>query len=137
MPNLHKVYLFRMTHIENIPHILMYGITHSSSANANPNFVPIGDRSLITKRNSTQLENGRRSGDYIPFYIGARMPMLYVIQNGHDVVVPIPAKYIVNCVITVQKILEVSLHFVFTDGHAVDRLGSFHEASAIQKISYS
>lgn len=63
--------------------------------------------------------------------------MLYVIQNGHNVVVPIPAKYIVNCVITVQKILEVSLHFVFTDGHAVDRLGSFHEASAIQKISYS
>jgi hypothetical protein len=47
MPTLDKTYLYRMTHIENIPHILQYGITHSSSRNSNPNFKPIGDVSLI------------------------------------------------------------------------------------------
>jgi hypothetical protein len=42
MSDLSKTYLFRMTHIENIPHILRHGITHFSSHNANPDFVPIG-----------------------------------------------------------------------------------------------
>ncbi len=28
MPNLNKKYLFRITHIENIAHILRYGIIH-------------------------------------------------------------------------------------------------------------
>lgn len=28
--------LFRMTHIENISHILKYGITHKNSKQANP-----------------------------------------------------------------------------------------------------
>lgn len=71
-----------MTHIENIPHILQNGITHSTSANANPNFVAIGDGSLITTRNNFLLNNGRRLGEYIPFYLGVRTPMLYVVQNG-------------------------------------------------------
>ncbi len=35
MNDLSKTYLFRMTHIENIPHVLKFGITHSSSINAN------------------------------------------------------------------------------------------------------
>ena len=50
MIELNKIYLFRMTHIDNIPHILQYGITHSDSINANPDFVPIGDNSLINTR---------------------------------------------------------------------------------------
>jgi hypothetical protein len=49
MIGLDKKYIFRMTHIENIPHILQYGITHSNSINSNPNFTPIGNPNLITK----------------------------------------------------------------------------------------
>ena len=47
-----------MTHIENIPHILQNGITHTTSEYANPDFVPIGDSSLITTRNNFILNNG-------------------------------------------------------------------------------
>jgi hypothetical protein len=120
MTDLSKTYLFRMTHIENIPHILQYGITHPSSCNANPKFVPIGDRTLITTRNDFLLNNGRRLGDYIPFYFGVRTPMLYVIQKGYNMVTPTPAENIVYCISSVQKIIEHQLDFVFTDGHAVD-----------------
>lgn len=67
MPDFRKTYLFRMTHIGNIPHILNHGITHTSSANANPAFIPIGDGSLIATRNDFLLKNGRRLGEYIPF----------------------------------------------------------------------
>ena len=121
MHNLSETYLFRMTHIENIPHILKYGITHSSSANANSSFLPIGDNSLIDTRNSFILNNGRRLGDYIPFYFGIRTPMLYVVQNGFNLVAPIPAECIVYCFTSIQKIIDLQLDFVFTNGHAVDK----------------
>jgi hypothetical protein len=79
MSELDKKYLYRITHIDNIPHILQYGITHSSSVNANPNFVPIGDRSIILTRNNFLLNNGKLLGEYIPFYFSKRTPMLYVV----------------------------------------------------------
>ena len=134
MPDLNKTYLFRITHIENIPHILQYGITHSTSGNANPNFVPIGDGSLITTRNNFLLNNGRRLGEYIPFYFGVRTPMLYVVHYGFNMVAPTPAENIVYCVSSVQKIIDLQLDFVFTDGHAVDGFSSQYTASNIQNI---
>ncbi len=134
MPDLNKIYLYRMTHIENIPHILQHGITHSTSANANPDFVPIGDGSLIATRNKFLLNNGRLLGDYIPFYFAVRTPMLYVVQNGFNMVSPTPAENIVYCVCSVQKIIDLNLNFVFTDGHAVDGFSSQYTATDIQNI---
>lgn len=82
--------------------------------------MPIGDRTLIATRNDFLLNNGRRLGDYIPFYFGVRTPMLYVVQNGFNTVTPTLAENIVYCVSSVQKIIEHHLDFVFTNGHAVD-----------------
>lgn len=134
MLDLNKIYLFRMTHIENIPHILKNGITHLTSANANPNFVPIGDSSLISTRNNFLLNNGRRLGEYIPFYFGVRTPMLYVVQNGFNMVAPTTAENIVYCVSSVQKIVNLQLDFVFTDGHAVDGFTTQYNVIDIHNI---
>jgi len=101
MLNLNKIYLYRMTHIENIPHILQYGVTHMSSKNANKRFVSIGDKGLINTRSRFLLNNGRRLGEYIPFYFGVRTPMLYVMQKGFNMLAPIPAENIVYCVSSV------------------------------------
>lgn len=120
MADLDKIYLFRMTHIRNIPHILQWGITHVESVNRNEEFVPIGDPSLITTRNNFRLENGRKLGEYIPFYFGVRMPMLYVIQNGYNLVTSSSARNIVYCVTSVKRIIDLNLDYIFTDGHAVD-----------------
>jgi hypothetical protein len=132
MSDLNKTYLYRMTHIENIPHILQHGITHSTSANANPDFVPIGDRSLISTRNNFLLNNGRLLGEYIPFYFGVRTPMLYVIQNGFNMVAPTPAEKIVYCISSVQKMM--GLDFVFTDGHTIEKLSSQYSINDIENI---
>ena len=134
MAELDKIYLFRMTHIENIPHILQYGITHSSSKNANTGFVPIGDNSIINTRNNFLLNNGKRLGEYIPFYFGARTPMLYVIQKGFNLVIPTPAENIVYCLSSVQKIMEQNADFVFTNGHAVDGFSAQYTVSDIINI---
>lgn len=123
-----------MTHIENIPHILQNGITHTTSEYASPDFVPIGDGSLITTRNNFILNNGTRLGEYIPFYFGVRTPMLYVVQNGFNLVAPTSAENIVYCVSSVQKIIDLQLDFVFTDGHAVDGFSSQYTVADIQNI---
>jgi hypothetical protein len=134
MPNLDKIYLYRMTHIENVPHILQYGITHSTSPNANPAFVPIGDGSLIRTRSNFRLDCGRRLGDYIPLCFGVRMPMLYVIQKGYNFVTHTPARDIVYCVTSVGKIMAQKLDFVFTDGHAVDSFTTQYGVADITSI---
>lgn len=134
MTDLSKIYLYRITHIENISHILQFGITHNTSINSNNKFVPIGDGSLITTRSNFLLNNGKRLGEYIPFYFGARTPMLYVIQNGYNLVSPTPAENIIYCVSSVQKIIDLNLDFVFTDGHAVDSFSSQYTKADIGNI---
>jgi hypothetical protein len=134
MPDLNKIFIFRMTHIENIAHILKNGITHSGSGNANRNFIPIGDSSLISSRNSFLLKNGRLLGEYTPFYFSYRTPMLYVIQNGFNMVSPIEPENIVYCFSTVRKIIDLDMGFIFTDGHAVDGFSSQFTEDDIDKI---
>lgn len=68
-----------MTHIENIPHIIENGITRKESDKTNRTYVSIGDNSLISTRDRFPIPNGYLLGDYIPFYLGLRTPMLYVI----------------------------------------------------------
>lgn len=79
MVDLNKVYLYRMTHIENIPHILKYGITHPESKFTNQNYIGIGDQSIIETRKDKVLIEDKKIGDFIPFYFAYRTPMLLVI----------------------------------------------------------
>ena len=123
-----------MTHIENIPHIFEYGITHISSHKSNPDYVSIGDGSLIGTRNNFVMPNQKRLGDYIPFYFGVRMPMLYVIQKGFNGVKPIKAENIVYCVTNIKRIVKHNLEYVFTNGHAIDNFTDFYYPENINEI---
>lgn len=113
-----------MTHIANVPHILLHGITHRTSANSHPDFTPIGDPTLISARDGFELDNGRTLGEYIPFYFGTRMPMLYVIEKGFNGVPVTSAPDIVYCVTSVQKVVDTQQEFIYTNGHAVDSFSS-------------
>ncbi|MDD3687140.1 MAG: DUF4433 domain-containing protein [Bacteroidales bacterium] len=134
MTDLSKRYLYRITHVENVPHILNHGVTHASSSNANKSYKSIGDCSIISTRHDKKLSNGKKLSDYIPFYFGARMPMLYVIQKGYNGVAITAANEIVYCVSSVQKIVEHNLPFLFSDGHAVSNLSSFYNIHDLDKI---
>ncbi len=123
-----------MMHINNVAHVLQFGITHASSPNANIFYEPIGDSSLINSRSHFKMPNGKTLGTYIPFYFGTRMPMLYVIQNGFNMVQALGAEKIVYCVSTVQRMIDHNLPFVFTDGHAVDGFTAFFDNKDIQNI---
>jgi ssDNA thymidine ADP-ribosyltransferase, DarT len=143
---LEEVKLYRITHIKNIPHILRNGITHRHSANCNPDFINIGDRSLIDTRSNKHVlvDNGDISnpntttivlGEFIPFYFGVKMPMLYVIQNGGNFVekATLP-KDIVYIVCSVIEIIKNGYNFYFTDGHATDNLTTFYDRNRINYL---
>lgn len=139
MNEVDKICLYRITHIENIPHILQYGIVHNLSPDKNNNYISIGDRSLIDYRDSKKVYVGDISitlGDFIPFYFGIRMPMLYVIQRGGNFVErPRRADEIVYVAVSMNSIIKNDFTFYFSDGHATDYLTSFYDKNSINDIS--
>jgi len=143
---LNKIILYRITHIENIPHILQYGITHKDSINKNPDYKNIGDLSLIDTRSKKKVnidkgefnpDNGDTItlGDFIPFYFGVKMPMLYVAQHGGNFVESATSPTdIIYLGCSVSKIISSKLNFYFSDGHATDMLTSFYDKSNINEL---
>ncbi len=143
---LNHVKLYRITHIENIPHVLKNGITHKNSSKKNQHFKNIGDISLIDKRCQTNVivDNGNYKlktcktitlGDFIPFYFGVRMPMLYVAQNGGNFVeTPVPAEDIIYIASSLIGIISDHKEFYFSDGHATDKLTTFFDNSKIIEL---
>lgn len=145
---LNKVRIYRITHIENIPHILQYGITHKDSQNKNNKFKNIGDISLIDTRHKkhVSIDNGDinlknsfdtiKLSDYIPFYFGVKMPMLYVAQHGGNFVeTATPPNHIIYLKCSLSKLISSNIPFYFTDGHATDMLTSFYDSKQINKLS--
>lgn len=141
-----EIKVYRLTHIDNISHILRHGITHKSSLNQNPNFVTIGDITLISTRDSKQVkvDNGDflnlnapliTLGDFIPFYFGIKMPMLYVIQNGGNFVSrATPAKDIIYLACSISQIIKRHKIYYFSDGHATDSLTTFYDNTKLNDL---
>lgn len=76
-------YAFRITHIANIGHIHEHGLAGADSVLHDPGYVSIGDSSVIEVRGNRSVK-GYRLNEYIPFYLGPRSPMLYVIRHGYN-----------------------------------------------------
>ena len=83
----HIRYAFRILHIDNMPHVMKYGLVHNDSPFARDSFVPIGDMSVMDARSTKQLPDGSFLSEYIPFYFGPRSPMLYNIQISEKITV--------------------------------------------------
>lgn len=127
-----EIYLYRITHIDNIPYILQHGIVHRNSSQASAQYVSVGDQSLISYRSTKEvkIENTSKKiliGDFIPFYFGVRMPMLFVIQHGYNFVEKkqLPQD-IVYLVVKCSDIVNSGREYYFSDGHATDRFTSFY-----------
>lgn len=114
-----------MVHIENVQHILSNGLTLANSKSANKNYIPIGDNSLIDRRGTVTVPNGKNLNEFLPFYFWCKMPMLYVVQKGYNGVTVQNPENIVYCITNVEKIIQSQLPFLFTNGHAVSKLSKF------------
>lgn len=119
--------IYRITHLTNLLDTLRHGIfCRNHPAPAIAAYQNIGDASLTDRRNriAVPLPPGGVLNDYVPFYLGPRSPMLYAIshrQSQADIV------YLVS---QVQRIQQLGLPYVFTDGHAYEILTTFHQSPA-------
>lgn len=130
----HIRFAFRIVHIDNIPHVVKYGLVHNDSPFASDSFVPIGDVSVMDARSTKQLTDGSFLSEYIPFYFGPRSPMLYNIQNGNGILTKKEPDEIVYCVIRIEDVINSDLHCVFTDGHALNNMSKFYSKSDLQRL---
>lgn len=97
-------YAFRLTHIDNIQHVLSNGLVRASSPLRSDNYLPIGDSKVIKIRGN-RVVGGYRLSEYVPFYFGPRSPMLYVIQHGYNGVRKEKPENIVYCVVRINDLV--------------------------------
>lgn len=118
-PNI--IRLYRIIHVENLEHLLSNGICIRSHVSADPNYINIGDRGLITKRNVYAIginPPGGNLGDYVPFYFGRLSPMLLNIKTGQRDVVQRHQREIVYICCRLDDVVAQCNEWCFTDGHA-------------------
>lgn len=127
-------YAFRITHIDNIQNITTYGIVRKDSTLKYKDFTKIGDPQIIHLREDIEIK-GHRIGSYIPFYLGPRSPMLYVIQHGYNGVQQVDPEKIVYCVVRLKDILNSDIDCIFTDGHVLSRLSNIYPKDELKHIS--
>jgi hypothetical protein len=117
-----------MVHWQNVEYILQNGLCCREHANADPNYINIGHRQLISDRHNhpIALPNAGNLGDYVPFYFAGHSPMLYLIKNGYQGVAKRPQEDIVYLVCNFETIENSGLEYVFTDRNAKISITNFY-----------
>jgi hypothetical protein len=115
-----RAYIFRITHIDNVPWILRNGIHCQNSPVRDPNFREIGHPELIARRQRRVVPAGPGGtlSDYVPFYFTPHSPMLLNIRTGYKGMQQTPMAEIVIFVSSLHRIVDLGLPFVFTNQHA-------------------
>lgn len=121
--------LFRIIHVDNLEYLLQNGMFTRGHIQADPNYINIGDSTLITQRQAHPvgiIPPGGFLGDYVPFYFGPLSPMLLNIKTGYRGVNKRPQTDIVYICCRFFNVIEKCQEWCFTDGHAKDRLTAFY-----------
>lgn len=123
-----NIFLYRMVHWQNVEYILLNGLCSREHENADPAYINIGHRQLITDRHNhpVKLADAGNLGAYVPFYFAGHSPMLYLIMNGYQGVAQLPQNDIVFLVCKLESINNSDLEFVFTDRNAKIAIANFY-----------
>ncbi|HQF42575.1 MAG TPA: DUF4433 domain-containing protein [Ignavibacteriaceae bacterium] len=113
------VYIYRIIHRDNLQILIKENKLSAPNLGANPDYISIGETELIRQRGSKQIIISPFGvmRDYISFYFGVRSPMLYCIKNGYDVEKRLQSE-IIYLISSIEKLVELNCHFIFTDGHS-------------------
>lgn len=140
MINKNKTFCYRITHRDNLARILQNGLVNKNHANADPDFVSIGNPEIIDVRSTTPvgLAGFGMIGDYVPFYFTPRSIMMYNIITGYyKPRVPQRSKeelIVIRCLI---EELAQRPQWFFTDGQANDgETGHYADLKHLNKIDW-
>lgn len=113
-------YIYRLTHYQNVEHILRFGLCSQYHHQANPNFISIGHTQLIKDRNDKNVIDppGGTLGQYIPFYFAGHSPMLLKICTAHGGQKRHLQSELIYIRCELKYIFASNLQWFFTDGNA-------------------
>ena len=124
-----NINIFRLIHFNNLEETLKNGMYSKDSDHIVPNFVNIGDTTLIKQRETYTVRvyppNGNL-GNYIPFYFAGHSPMLLNIKTGARGIQKHEQKDLVYVVCKTLCIIDKCPEWCFTDGHAKNHLTKFY-----------
>lgn len=128
MVNVQNINLYRIVHRNNVAYILEKGLFCYGHPFFDPDNIFIGDSKLTQQRHDFEipLADCGSLGDYVPFYLGYRSPMLLNIHTGYRGIEQRPQSDIVYIVCKLQCLIEKGYKFVFTDGHAKNKVTRFY-----------
>lgn len=138
--NKNKVYCYRITHRDNLRHILSDGLVNKNHDHASPDFVTIGNPEIIDVRSMTlvELDNYGYLGEYIPFYFTPRSIMLYNIITGYyQPRVPQRSREEIIVIRCRMETLAEQPKWFFTDGQANDgESGHYADLKELNKVDW-
>lgn len=119
-----QLFIYRITHRDNIPYLLEKGICSSNSLNVSPSYVNIGHKEVIEKRNATpvRIDGYGVLHDYVSFYFTPHSVMLYNIKTGYGNVEQRPQNEIVILQASIMCVIASGQRFFFTDGQGNARI---------------
>lgn len=128
--NAENAYIFRITHIANVPWILRNGLHCKASGVQDPKFVRIGNLELIAKRTARTISipPGGSLSDYIPFYFTPYSMMMYNIKTGYGGIQQFSNSEIVIMVSSLRGLAEKGVTAVFSDRHAYLHTAQFFQS---------
>lgn len=138
MPVPERVWLYHITHIDNLPGIIRSGglLAHNGIEDG---YTDIAHQTIQKRRNQTPVpcSPGGALHDYVPFYFCRRSPMLYAIHKDNIAGYCGGQQSIVYLVSELARVQQAGLTFVFTDGHAIMQFSEFYNNVAnLDKIDW-
>lgn len=124
---------YRILHIDNLELLARRGGLHAP-AHAPADglaYRSIHDQAIQARRGGRRVPcgPGGRVTDYVSFYLGPRSPMLYRIWKNEVVGYEDGQRPVVYVVTSVERLQELGLDFVFTDGHSLAELTEWFDDS--------
>lgn len=138
--NPERCYCYRITHIQNLPHVLERGLVTQTHTNASATYIRIGNPEIIDTRSNkpVKVTGYGNIGDYVPFYFTPRSVMLYNIVTGY--MAPLVPKrkrdeiVVIRCLI---KQLTTLPNWFFSTGQANDSVSKhFTDLSHLDQIDW-
>lgn len=132
--------IYRIVHRDNLEFILKNGLFASTHPDRDPDYIFIGDRKLTSQRSSYSIPIAGHGniGEYIAFYFFPQSPMLLNIQTGYRGVEKRSPEEIIYLGVKLQDIFQSSCQWIFTDGHAKNKLSTFYnDSNDLDKIDWS
>lgn len=123
--------IFHITNIDNLFLILAGGTlrTIADLKATGVAYTSISHPNIQDRRAYTQVPCGPGGclHEYVPFYFGARSPMLYTISLGNVEGYDQGQEAVIYLVSTVQTVSNANVGHVFTDGHGIMGFTDFYD----------